>query len=257
MINIFDTHAHYDDEAFGLDRPDVLSSMPQMGVRTIINCGCDLKSSQSSIALAAEYPFIYAACGIHPHDCAEYDGALETLYDTFLPLWQSKKCIAIGEIGLDYHYDFSPRELQKAFFEEQVRLSVALKMPVVVHDREAHEDIMAILNKYKPAGVMHCFSGSVELAKEVLKIGMYIGLGGAVTFKNARKPLEVAAFVPEDRLLLETDCPYMTPVPSRGKRNDSSLIPYAAEAIAAVRGQTAQDILDITAENARKLFSIM
>ncbi len=256
MNNIFDSHAHYDDEAFELDRPDVLSSLPLKGVRTVINCGCDVKSSKASLALAAAYPFIYVACGVHPHDCAAFDSALELLYNTFLPLWQNEKCVAVGEIGLDYHYDLSPRDLQKAFFEEQIRLSVELKMPVIVHDREAHEDTMAILNKYKPVGVMHCFSGSVELAKEVIKIGMYIGLGGAVTFKNARKPLEVAAYVPEDMLLLETDCPYMTPVPFRGKRNDSSLIPYAAEAVAAVRGKTAQDILDITTQNACKLFSI-
>lgn len=256
MDNIFDTHSHYDDEAFEQDRSSVLSSLPSKGVRAVINCGVDLDSGSASLSLAGDYPFIYAACGIHPHECADYGGSPADISKDFLPLWQDDRCVAIGEIGLDYHYDFSPRPLQKSFFEEQVRLSVELGLPVVVHDREAHEDTLNILKKYKPAGVMHCFSGSVELAEEILKLGMYIGLGGAVTFKNARKPLEVAAFAAEDRLLLETDCPYMAPVPFRGKRNDSSLIPYAAEVIAAVRGCSAQRILDITAANAAKLFSV-
>jgi TatD DNase family protein len=256
MKNIFDTHAHYDNEAFGHDRSDVLSSMPSMGVCAIVNCGCDVASSRASVALASEYPFIYAACGVHPHDCADYKGSPDTLYEVFHALWKSENCVAIGEIGLDYHYDFSPRELQKAFFEEQVRLSLELNLPVIVHDREAHGDTLEILKKYRPAGVMHCFSGGVELAREVVNMGMYVGLGGAATFKNARKPLEVAALLPEDRLLLETDCPYMTPVPFRGKRNDSSLIPYTAQAIAAVRGCSAQELLDITAANACKLFSL-
>lgn len=254
MNNIFDSHAHYDDEAFGQDRPDVLSSLPSKGVCAVVNCGCDLHSSKASLALAEAYPFLRAACGVHPHDCAEYGGSPETLRDTFLPLWTSEKCVAVGEIGLDYHYDFSPRALQIAFFDEQVRLSVALDMPVIVHDREAHADTLEVLKKYRPSGVMHCFSGGVELARAALDLGLYIGLGGAVTFKNARRPLEVAAFVPEDRLLLETDCPYMTPVPLRGRRNDSSLIPYAAQAVAAARGKTAQEVLDVTAANAGRLF---
>ena len=169
---------------------------------------------------------------------------------------KKKKCVAIGEIGLDYHYDFSPRELQKEIFELQLKLSKELDLPVIIHDREAHEDTMTLLKKYRPKGVVHCFSGSVEMAQEVLKLGMYIGLGGAVTFKNARKPLEVAEIVPEDRLLLETDCPYMTPVPHRGKRNDPSFVPIIAQCIADARGEDADALAKNCLENGKRLFGI-
>lgn len=256
MYNIFDSHAHYDDKAFGQDRSDVLLSLPKNGVAGVINCGCDLKSSQASLRLAEKFKHVYAACGVHPHDCARY-GGISALCEEFTPLWAHEKCVSVGEIGLDYHYDFSPRELQRSFFEEQVSLALELDLPVIVHDREAHEDTMAVLRKYRPKGVMHCFSGGVELAREVAALGMYIGLGGAVTFSGARKPLAVAAFVPDDRLLVETDCPYMSPVPFRGKRNDSTLITYTAEKIAEVRGVTAQEVLDMTAGNAKELFGII
>ena len=171
-------------------------------------------------------------------------------------LYEKKKVIAVGEIGLDYHYDFSPREKQKEVFERQLILANELNLPVIVHDREAHEDTLMLLKKYKPKGVVHCFSGSTEGAREILSLGMYIGLGGAVTFKNARKPLEVAAFVPEDRLLLETDCPYMAPVPFRGKRCDSSMIPFSAERIAEVRKTDVQTLIDRCCKNAQTLFGI-
>ncbi|MCR5485630.1 MAG: TatD family hydrolase [Clostridiales bacterium] len=255
MNNIFDSHAHYDDEAFDADRDELLSSLPEKGISNVINCGCELRSCKTSLSLAEKYPFIYAACGVHPQNCAE-DVPLSELYDTYMPFWKDDRCVAVGEIGLDYHYDFSPKDMQISFFEAQVKIAVELQLPVIVHDREAHADSLAVLKKYRPSGVMHCFSGSVEMAQEILKLGMYIGLGGAVTFKNAKKPLEVAAAVPADRLLLETDCPYMTPVPFRGKRNDSSFIPYAAEKIAEVRNVTAQEILDITDKNARELFKL-
>lgn len=251
MNNIFDSHAHYDSEAFDGDRDILVSSLPESGVCGVINCASDIASSYTSLALAEKYPFIFAACGVHPHEAGE---AKDNWREELKTLCTKEKCVAVGEIGLDYHYDFSPRELQKEFFEFQLRLANELDLPVIVHDREAHEDTMELLRKYKPKGIVHCFSGSVEMAKEVVKLGMYIGLGGAVTFKNARKPLEVAAFVPDDRLLIETDSPYMTPVPHRGKRCDSSYIPFTAEVLATARESTAEKILDLTRQNANTLF---
>ncbi len=253
MNNIFDSHAHYDSDAFEADRKELLCALPSQGVCGIINCGSDMASSLVSLELADEFEFVYAACGIHPHEA-------ESCAYGYLPvlkkLCSEQKCVAVGEIGLDYHYDFSPRDKQKQVFEQQIVLAKELDLPVIVHDREAHEDTLELLKRYKPKGVVHCFSGSVEMAKEIVKLGMYIGLGGAVTFKNARKPLEVAAYVPSDRLLIETDCPYMTPVPHRGKRCDSSYIPYTAEVIASVRNSTANEILDLTRKNANILFGL-
>ncbi len=253
MNNIFDSHAHYDDDRFSPDRDELLNKVFDSGVVGIVNCGSDLKSSITSLNLATKYENIYAAAGIHPHE-AESAGKSDLLMIT--DLLNDKKCVAVGEIGLDYHYDFSPRDIQKQIFEEQLKIAKEKDLPVIIHDREAHEDTMELLKKYKPRGVVHCFSGSAEMAKEVVKLGMYIGLGGAVTFKNAKKPISVASVVPEDRLLIETDCPYMAPVPHRGERNDSSLIPFVAEVIASVRGITAQQVLDITYKNAKDLFQI-
>ena len=253
MNNIFDSHAHYDSEAFDEDRDSLVASLPDKGICGVINCASDIATSHTSLELAQKYPFIYAACGVHPHEAQEAAG---NWLDELKLLCRNDKCVAIGEIGLDYHYDFSPRELQKEFFGRQLALAKELDLPVVVHDREAHEDTLELLRRYAPKGVVHCFSGSVEMAKEVVKLGMYIGLGGAVTFKNARKPLEVATYVPDDRLLIETDSPYMTPVPFRGKRCDSSYIPYTAEVLAGVRGVSAQDILDLTRRNADTLFRL-
>lgn len=251
--NIFDSHAHYDSEAFDYDRKELLNALPEQGVCGIINCGTDIASSLKSLEYADEFQFVYAACGIHPHEAESCkDGYISVLRN----LCNDEKCVAVGEIGLDYHYDFSPRDIQKRVFEEQLILAKELDLPVIVHDRESHEDTLALLKKYSPKGVVHCFSGSAEMAKEIVKLGMYIGLGGAVTFKNARKPLEVAAVVPKDKLLVETDCPYMTPVPFRGKRNDSSFIPYAAETIASVWGMASQEVLNITRINANKLFGL-
>lgn len=253
MNNILDSHAHYDSEAFDADRKKLLGTLKNQGVVGVVNCGSDMASSLKSLELADEFDFIYAACGIHPHEA-------ETCKQGYLPVLKKicleEKCVAVGEIGLDYHYDFSPREIQKQVFEQQLVLAKELDLPVIVHDREAHEDTFELLKRYKPKGVVHCFSGSAEMAKEIVKLGMYIGLGGAVTFKNARKPREVAAVVPSDRLLIETDCPYMTPVPHRGKRCDSTYIPFTAEVIAEVRGTTAQEILDLTRVNANSLFGL-
>lgn len=253
MINIFDSHAHYDSEAFNDDRKELLSALPEQGVCGIINCGSDMASSLSSLELADGFSFVYAACGVHPH---EAEGCKQGYLSVLKKLCMEEKCVAVGEIGLDYHYDFSPREIQKTVFEQQLVLAKELDLPVIIHDREAHEDTMILLKRYKPKGVVHCFSGSAEMAKEIIKLGMYIGLGGAVTFKNARKPREVAEIVPEDKLLIETDCPYMTPVPHRGKRCDSSFIPFIAEVLAEVRGVSAQDILDTTRKNANTLFGL-
>lgn len=250
---IFDTHAHYDDERFNDDRAHVLLSLKDSGVCGVIDCGCDLSSSLKAIELSDKYGFVYAAVGIHPHETAEA-GAND--FDEIKKLFSKEKVVAVGEIGLDYHYDFSPREVQLEFFERQIILSKELDLPIIVHDREAHEDTMNLLKKYKPKGVVHCFSGSAEMAKEVLKLGMYIGLGGAVTFKNARKPLEVAAIIPDDRLLLETDCPYMAPVPFRGSRCDSTMIAYTAQKLAEERGCEVQSLIDKCRVNAKELFKL-
>ncbi len=253
MNNIFDSHAHYDSEAFDDDRKELLDTLLSQGVCGIINCGSDMASSLKSLELADEYDFIYAACGVHPH---EAEGCKAGYIDVLKKLCLEEKCVAVGEIGLDYHYDFSPREIQKQVFEQQLVLAKELDLPVIIHDREAHEDTFELLKRYKSKGVVHCFSGSAEMAKEIVKLGMYIGLGGAVTFKNARKPKEVAEVVPSDKLLIETDCPYMTPVPHRGKRCDSTYIPFTAEVIAEIRGTTLQGVLDLTRANANKLFGL-
>lgn len=253
MNNIFDSHVHYDSEAFNDDRKELLSALPSQGVCGIINCGSDMASSLASLELADEFSFIYAACGVHPH---EAEGCKQGYLPVLKKLCSEEKCVAVGEIGLDYHYDFSPRDIQKKVFEQQLVLAKELDLPVIIHDREAHEDTFELLKRYKPKGVVHCFSGSAEMAKEIVKLGMYIGLGGAVTFKNARKPLEVAASVPDERLLIETDCPYMTPVPHRGKRCDSSYIPFTAQVIAQARNSTPEAILDLTRQNANILFGL-
>lgn len=251
MRNIFDSHAHYDSDAFDDDRKELISALPERGICGIINCASDIASSKACLELSREYDFIYAACGVHPEEAGSCN---ENWLNELRLMCNDENCVAIGEIGLDYHYDFTPRDIQLDVFEKQLILSKELELPVVIHDREAHEDIINLIKKHTPKGVVHCFSGSVEMAKEVIKAGMYIGLGGATTFKNARKPLEVAAAVPSDRLLIETDCPYMTPVPFRGQRNDSSFIPCTAEVIASVRSTTAQEILNITRQNANTLF---
>ena len=253
MINIFDSHAHYNDEQFDIDRDALLASLPEAGIVGILNCGTDVESSIASIEMAEKYPFVYAACGYHPESALEFNQERLSEIEKML---SHEKCVAVGEIGLEYHYEFVPKDVQKYVFEKHLELAVKYDMPVIVHDREAHADTLELLKKYNPKGVLHCYSGSVEMAKEILKMGMYIGLGGAVTFKNAIKPVEVAEMIPLDRLLLETDCPYMAPVPMRGKRNNSAYISYVAEKIAEIKNMPAQDLLDITSENAMNLFNI-
>lgn len=254
MTGIFDTHAHYDDSAFDEDRQTLLDALPQQGVVGVINCGCNPASCRSTLALTERYDYMYAACGIHPEDCEAF-GSIDGLRDALLPFLSAPKCVAVGEIGLDYHWEID-KQTQTDFFRAQLAIAAELRLPVIIHDREAHGDVMQILREMRPTGVLHCFSGSAQTAQEAVALGMYIGFGGAVTFKNARKPLEAAAAVPLDRLLLETDCPYMAPVPFRGKRCDSSMIPYAAARIAELHGVSVQTLLDVTAENARTLFSL-
>lgn len=253
LHGIFDTHAHYDDERFAPDRERLLASLPAEGVCAVVNAASDLPSARAGLALAERFPFVWAAAGVHPHEAA---GAPADAMERLRALLAHPRAVALGEIGLDYHYDFSPRGVQLALFEQQLALAKELDMPVIIHDREAHEDTLRLLRRYRPRGVVHCFSGSAEMAAEVCRLGMYIGLGGAVTFKNARKPLEVAAAAPADRLLLETDAPYMTPVPFRGQRCHSGHIRYTAAVIAAVRGMTAQALVDQTRENACRLYGV-
>lgn len=251
--NIFDAHAHYDDAWFDSDRDELLKSLPEKGVCGVVNNAVDLKSAQTVIALAEKYPYMYAAVGFHPENL---DDVPDDYLDQIAALTKHVKVVAIGETGLDYHWD-TPKPLQKRIFEEQLKLSLELDMPIVVHDREAHGDTFELLRKYRPRALVHCFSGSVELMREAVKLGCYISLGGVVTFKNARHSIEVAAEIPLDRLLLETDAPYMAPVPFRGKRNDSSLITYAAEKIAQLRSiSSVQELLDKTDENCATFYRL-
>jgi TatD DNase family protein len=253
---LFDTHAHFDDERFDDDRDEVIRKAHESGVSYILNASSDMDSSRKSMALADKYDFIYAAVGVHPHSAGEMK---EDDLKILAGYASHPKVVAIGEIGLDYYYDNSPRDVQKYWFARQIGLAREVGLPVVIHDRDAHEDTLAIIRAEgasEVGGVFHCYTGSVEMAKEVLKNNFYIALGGAVTFKNARKLLDVAKFVPEDRLLIETDCPYMTPEPYRGKRNDSGYVRLVAEKIAELRGVTFEEIAQITAQNARRLFKI-
>lgn len=251
--NIFDTHSHYDDRQFNKDRAQLLSDMKNNGICRIVSCGCDLETTEFNKKLAEEYDYFYFAAGFHP-ECLE-DADIADM-DKIREYTAHKKCVAIGEIGLDYHWMSSSKEKQKNFFISQIELAKALDMPVIVHDREAHGDTLDILKATKPKGVLHCFSGSKEMAREIIKLGMYIGLNGVVTFKNARKSLEVVHEIPIERLVLETDCPYLAPEPKRGKRNDSSLIPFIAERIADELGMDAQELLNITAKNAERLYNL-
>lgn len=256
MSLLFDTHAHYDDEQFDADRDALLASMPQSGVGLIVDPGCDLPSSRRAIALAERFPHIYAAVGYHPENCAPYtDADLDVLRE----LAKHPKVVAIGEIGLDYYWEENPpREFQQTVFRRQLALAQELDLPVIVHDREAHADSLAIVREFPAVrGVFHCFSGSVEMARELWKLGWYVGFDGPVTYKNARKTVEVALEAPPDRILLETDSPYMAPVPVRGTRNDSRNVRYIAEKLAQLRGMETDALIALTAENGKRLFNIL
>lgn len=254
MALIFDSHSHYDNPRFDEDRDALLSSMPSKGVGLILSAGSSIKSSHQNSALSKKYPFVFASAGIHPIDCINQVGPyLDELREM---LTENKKLVAVGEIGLDYHYDISPPEMQKKFLEEQLSLAKELNKPVIIHSREATADMLAILKEFRPKGVVHCFSGSCETAREVLDLGMYIGFTGVVTFSNAQKAKKSAAYVPLDRLLIETDCPYMAPVPYRGKRCDSSMLYSVADVLSQIKGVTPDEILDATYKNAIKVFEM-
>lgn len=249
---IFDSHAHYDDGKFDDDRSELLSALPSRGVCCAVNQGTTLSNSRRSIQLAEQYDFIYAAVGIHP-ECLE---SLEVDYlEQLAVMAEHPKVVAIGEIGLDYYYDI-PRKHQQKVFEAQLELAGKLNLPVTVHDREAHGDTLALLKEYKPKGIVHCFSGSVEMARDIVKLGMYIGIGGVITFKNARKLVEVVQEIPLERMVLETDAPYLAPVPFRGKRCDSSMIQYTAQKIAEILNKSVEDILQTTCRNAFEVYEI-
>lgn len=248
---IFDTHAHYDDDRFSEIEEELFESLPRHGVGKIVTCGCDGVSSQKALDLADKYPFCYAAVGIHPGNI-DSNTPLEEISN----LAKSKSCVAIGEIGLDYYWVQDNKEAQKQIFEEQIKLAKELNLPVIVHDREAHADTLEILKKYKPKGVVHSFSGSVEMAEEILKLGMYLGIGGVITFKNAKKLPDVVKMVPDDKFVLETDAPYLTPVPYRSKMNHSAMIYLTAEKIGELRNTDTEEILKTTFANACNLFNI-
>lgn len=252
--NIFDTHSHYADSAFDGDRDELLAALPDKGVRFAALAGSSMQDSAENVALAQKYGYIYAAVGVHPESVDEtpsdYREKLTELVKS------SEKVRAIGEIGLDYHYENYDRDKQILFFRQQLELARELSLPVVVHSRNASDDTLDILKEYRPAGVVHCFSGSAEVAREVIKLGMYIGFTGVLTFKNAKKALRALEAVPLDRLLLETDCPYMAPEPLRGRRCDSSMICYTAEKAAQIKGVSTQELLDITCRNGMDFYHI-
>ena len=253
MCRIFDSHAHYDDSAFDGDRYELLDRLFSGNVCGIINVGCSLETCESSIALAEKYGHVYAAAGIHPEDAGKLPDDYLSRLERFAA---HEKVVAIGEIGLDYYYDGYDREAQLRVFEEQLKLAAKLDKPVIIHSREACADTMSLLEKYRPRGVMHCFSGSAETAERVVKLGMYVGFTGVLTFKNAKKAAEACAVVPNERLLLETDCPYMAPTPYRGERSHSGMIAQAAARMAEIKGVTCDEMLKICEENTKRLFAI-
>ena len=252
---LFDTHAHMDDTAFDTDREELLASLPERGIQLLMNPGCSLESSRNASRLSQEYGYIYAAVGSHPDAADEVNEDVLEEYRKLCKL--NSKIKAIGEIGLDYHYEDIPRDIQLKAFRMQMELAKELDLPVIVHEREAHEDGMKVVDEFpEVTGVFHCYSGSAEMAKELIKRGWYIGFTGVLTFKNARKAIEVASVIPLDRIVLETDCPYMSPEPFRGKRNDPGKLYRMVEKLAEIRGLTVEEIHAITTENGKRLYRI-
>lgn len=252
---LFDTHAHYDDPAFDADRDALLSSLPESGVELVLDPGCDVKSSRAAVSLAERYPFVYAAVGLHPEECG---GCGEAELLEIERLAGSPRVAAIGEIGLDYHWEENPsREVQQEIFRRQLALAERLDLPVIVHDRDAHGDSLAIVREFpRVRGVFHCYSGSAEMAQELLKRGWYLGFDGPITYKNARRAPEVAAITPLERMVVETDAPYLSPVPVRGRRNDSRYLPHVIAKLAEWKGVTPEELARITTENGKRLFRI-
>lgn len=254
-MQLFDTHAHYDAEQFDTDRDALLATLPEQDVALVVNPGCDMPTSRKALELAQRYDYIYAAVGYHPESCAPYqESELELLRE----MAKDPNVVAIGEIGLDYYWEENPpKEFQKEVFRAQMALARELKLPVIVHDREAHADSLAIVKEFPDVkGVFHCFSGSAEMAKELVKLGWMISFTGVLTYKNARKSVEAAEAVPMDSIMIETDAPYMAPVPHRGKRCDSSLVLHTCEKLAEIKGITVEDCARITMENGKRFFGI-
>ena len=252
---LFDTHAHMDDRAFDTDRAELLRSLPEQGLQLVMNPGCSLESSRNASRLSQEYDYIYAAVGSHPDAADEVNDSVLEEYRMLCKL--NPKIKAIGEIGLDYHYEDIPRELQLKAFRAQMELARELQLPAIVHERDAHEDGMTVVREFpEVTGVFHCYSGSAEMARQLVDMGWYIGFTGVLTFKNARKAVEVAASIPLERIVLETDCPYMAPEPFRGKRNHPGYLYRMAEKLAEIRGLSVEEIHTITVENGRRLYWI-
>ncbi len=253
---IFDSHAHYNDSKFNEDRSEVLKSLENSNVKYIMNVSDSMKSLEKVLEIANKYPFVFASVGVHPEETGELT---EADMDILLEYTKHPKVKAIGEIGLDYYWDSVERDVQKKWFARQIELAKQVNLPIIVHDRDAHGDTMDILksqNARDVGGIVHCFSGSCEMARDVLNLGLYVGIGGTVTFKNARKIKEVAEYVPIESIVLETDAPYLAPEPFRGKRNSSDLIKYVIEEIAGIKGMTAEDVEEITFQNAKRVYKI-
>lgn len=252
---LFDTHAHYDADWFDADRHEILAGLPARNVGLVVNPGCDIPTSRKAVELAERYPFLYAAVGYHPESCAPYQ---ESDLDILRDLAKHPKVVAIGEIGLDYYWEENPpKELQQQVFRAQLALARELKLPVIVHDREAHADSLAMIREFPDVkGVFHCYSGSAEMAKELVKMGWMLSFTGVLTYKNARKAVEAAAAVPMEHLMIETDSPYMAPVPHRGKRNDSGYVVHICEKLAEIKGISAEECAAITMANGKRFFGI-
>ena len=257
MEYIFDTHAHYDDEDFDADRYELLESMKEHGVGTIVNIGASMRSCKTTLALAEKYPFVYGALGVHPSDCGTMT---EEDIQWIKANAANEKIVAIGEIGLDYYWDNVDRDVQKKWFVRQLEIAKETGLPVIIHSRDAAQDTLEIMkaeHKDTTGGVIHCFSYGVEMAREYLNMDYFIGVGGVLTFKNGKKLKEVVEYAPMDKLVLETDCPYLAPVPYRGKRNSSLYLTHVVEEMAAIKGMSVEDVIRVTAENAKRLYRLV
>ena len=253
---IFDTHAHYDDEAFNEDRDKLLLSLPENGIEAVVNVGASIQSTKNTLELMKKYSFVYGAAGVHPNETAELN---EHLMDWLRHVAGKEKVVAIGEIGLDYYWNQPEPEVQKQWFVRQLDLAREVNLPVIVHSRDAAKDTLDIIkaeNARDMGGVIHCFSYSVEMAREYLSMGFYLGIGGVLTFNNAKKLKEVVDYMPMDQLVLETDCPYLSPVPNRGKRNSSLNLPYVVKAVSEIKGISEEEVIAVTRENARRMYRL-
>lgn len=254
---IFDTHAHYDDEAFDEDREAVLNSLADNGIGAVVNVGASIQSTKNTLELMKRYPFVYGAVGVHPNETGELN---DHLMDWLKHVAQEEKVVAIGEIGLDYYWNEPEPEVQKHWFVRQLALAREVNLPIVVHSRDAAKDTLDIIKAERAGelgGVIHCFSYSLEMAREYLNLGFYLGIGGVLTFNNARKLKEVVEYMPLDRIVLETDCPYLSPVPNRGKRNSSLNLPYVADAISQIKGVTPEEVVAVTEQNAKRMYGLL